>query len=410
MRKIGLFEWLSKRLGGEVPINAASAYGDELNQLYTEACYRDMALWTAIDIIAKAVSKCEIKEYSAGIEIRGDNWYKWNVEPNLNENSSTFWRKVVGKILTEGECLVVEQSGQLLAADSFQRTEYALYDDLFSGITVKDFTFQKTFSGRDVLYWNINYLGNARSIKNVVSAVSMAYAKVLDFTIKSHQSARGTKALLKYDTIPPNLNQEEKNKWLQGQVKKYAAFINADNAVATLGKGLELDPFAAKTTYSNETTRDIRALIDDISDFTAKSLGIPPALLRGDVQGISDVTDQLLTFSVDPFTDLLREEMLRKIKGKPAVLKGDDIVFDTRQIKHADIIGAATNIEKLISSAAYSVNEVRMILGEKPILESWADEHFMTKNIATMDEVMNPVTESAKNQTQMGSQKGGESV
>ena len=149
--------------------------------------------------------------------------------------------------------------------------------------------------------------------RKLINALYASYSKLLGYSMKAYQRSRGTKGIFKYSTLPvagtpqreafDSLINEKKGKWLQG-----------DNAALPLGDGQdwkELD----KKTYSSESTRDIRAQIDDICDFTAKAVGIHPALLRGDVQSVNDALDYTLTFCIDPLVDLLQEEIIRKRYG-----------------------------------------------------------------------------------------------
>lgn len=386
---MGLFDWLSKKLNGEPIQISGDGWADDeyLATLREEACYRDMALWNAIDLISRSISKCEIKEYQAGEEVKKEAWYMWNIEPNKNQNSSQFWRKMVASLYLNRECLVVQYNEQLLVADDFSRKPYALYEDVFENVRIGDFTFSKKFVGGEVLYWNLDSLGNSKSIQSVISAVAASYAKLLSYTVKSYQTSRGNKGVLTYDTLPKEAFGQE-NAWLQKQQDKYSKFLSMDSGVVSVGKGLSFDSYNRQTTYSNENTRDIRAMIDDISDFTAKAFGIPPALLRGDVQGVSDAMEQYLTFCIDPLVDMLREEIVRKFIGRSAFMRGDNFAFDTRQIKHIDVIGAAASIDKLIASGVYSVNDVRSLLGEQPLDDAKWDEHFITKNYVTFDEAL----------------------
>ena len=59
---------------------------------------------------------------------------------------------------------------------------------------------------------------------------------------------------------------------------------------------------------------------------------------------------------------------------------------DSSSILHFDIFENAANVEKLIGSGAFTINDVRRAAGQPAILEPWADEHFMTKNISAMTE------------------------
>ena len=60
--------------------------------------------------------------------------------------------------------------------------------------------------------------------------------------------------------------------------------------------------------------------------------------------------------------------------------------MDSSSILHFDIFENAANVEKLIGSGAFTINDVRRAAGQPAILEPWADEHFMTKNISAMTE------------------------
>lgn len=161
--------------------------------------------------------------------------------------------------------------------------------------------------------------------------------------------------------------------------EKIGKWLSGDNAALPLGKGQEWKELQHKT-YSTESTRDIRAQIDDISDFTSKAFGIPPALLRGDVQGVSDALDNFLTFCLDPLCDMIQEEINRKRIGYAGFIKGTYVKIDTKQVKHVDLLSVSTAIDKLIGSGAFSVNDIRELVGETPIDEAWASEHVITKN------------------------------
>lgn len=63
---------------------------------------------------------------------------------------------MVSQLYSRNEALVIEQNGQLLVADSFDRKPYALYDDVFSQVQVGDFTFNRTFMQSEVLYFRLS--------------------------------------------------------------------------------------------------------------------------------------------------------------------------------------------------------------------------------------------------------------
>ena len=382
---MGLISWLQEKFGtNPVPLSGKrlADFTDEYQLLYSNVYVRELAFWSAVNMIANAVSKCEFKTFKDDKETKGAEYYLWNIKPNQNQNSSGFIHQWIATLFRHNECLIVEQNGQLLIADDFQRKEYALYESVFSNVTVRDFTFNQTFTQSEVLYWRLT----EKDMHKVTAAIYESYSKLLGYSMNCYQKSRGTKGIFSYETLPVTGSKEE-TAFNDLVSTKFKQFMSSGDAILPLGKGQSYTDVSSKT-YSNETTRDIRALIDDVSDFTAKAFGIPPALLRGDVQGTSDALNNFLTFCIDPLVDMLQEEIIGKRYGQAEFAKGNYLKIDTKAIKHVDLLSVSTAIDKLISSGAFSVNDIRKLCGETVINEPWADKHFMTKNYAPAGELL----------------------
>lgn len=380
---MSFFRWLSSKLG----VNTIPLSGDALNaaidEISTEIYIREMAWWSTVNIIANAVSKCEFKTYIAGVEKKEAEYYLWNVSPNVNQNSSGFIHKWITQLYRNNECLIIENNGQLFVADSFVKTPYALYDDTFTQVTVKNFTFNRTFKQSEVLYWELC----EQNMREVINALYSNYSKLIFYTMKAYQKSRGTKGIFNYNALP--LAGTDERKFFDELInEKFKKFMDSSNAIIPLGSGQSFTDIGSKT-YNNESTRDIRAMIDDISDFTAKGYSVPPVLTRGDVQDVSSAVDQLLTFCVDPLCDMLQEEINRKRIGQVDYIKGTKVQIDTKSIKHIDLLSAASSIDKLISSGCFCINDIRKATGDEIIDESWAWQHFITKNYATVEDLLN---------------------
>ena len=381
---MGLISWLIDKLSGKpVPVSFNDAdMLDEYTSLIGDIYIREMAFWSAVNLVANAVSKCEFKTYLNSKETKGKEYYLWNIEPNKNQNSSAFIHKLIAKLYRNNECLVIEQNGQLLVADNFVRKPYALYDDVFSQVQVEDFIFNRPFTQSEVLYYRLN----EENIRKLVNGLYESYSKLITYSMKAYQRSRGTKGIFKYDTMPV-AGTPEREAFDALINKKIKQWMEGDNAALPLGRGQEWKELQHKT-YTNESTRDIRAQIDDIFDFTARAFGIPPALLRGDVQDTSKAIDQLLTFCVDPLVDMLQEEINRKRNGYSGFSQGTYLKIDTKSIKHVDLLSVATAIDKLIGSGCFCINDIRKAVGDEPIDEPWANQHFITKNYETVENAL----------------------
>lgn len=368
------------------------AISQEICEGYQELYIRDLAFWSCVELIARCVSKCEFKKYHNGKEAKDEEWYLWNIAPNQNENSSQFLQKLVTTLYRNNEVLVVENDKNLYVADSFAVKEWALKENIFSQVTIGDFTFQKDFFQSEVIYLKLN----EQNLKPLINGLYDSYSKLITAAQKGFTKGRGSKGVLNVSAMASGSPKFEET-FRRMKEEYFKAFFESDNAVLPLFEGYEYHPQEMKT-YSNESSRDIRAMIDDISDFTAKIFGIPPALIRGDVEGVRDALDLFLAFCIDPLTDMISEEINRKRYRPQEVLNGNFIRIDTKTIKHIDLLSVSGAVDKLISCGAFTINDIRKITDEEEIQQEWANKHFITKNYAEVSEVLAQAGEGEQNE------------
>jgi HK97 family phage portal protein len=379
VRKISIRTWIIDRLGLG---NAIEVDSGTFWELATEYYVRNLAFQSAVNLIANSVSKCEFKTYFKGKEIKEREYYLFNIEPNKNQNSTTFIHKWISKLYEDNECLIIESNGQLLVADTYFKKEYALFDWQFTGVTVNEFTFGKTFNMSEVMYFQLNN----NDIRKLINGMYESYGKLIAYAQKSYTKSRGSKVILEVSALAQG-KPDFKETFKKMMEEYFKTYFEADNAVLPLFDGYKATNEGSKT-YSNEGTRDIKAMIDDIYDFTARALQIPPALLRGDMANIKDAVDNFLTFCIDPLCDMGQEEIVRKRYGYAEFSKGNYLRIDTKTIKHIDLLSVATSIDKLIGSGAFCINDIRKAVGDEVIDEPWAWKHFITKNYSSVDELL----------------------
>ena len=376
-------KWLLTRLGGgQEQVTSMEIEGCDFFNIMDDIYLRELAFWTCVNKIANALSKCEFKTYTGNKAVKNSEYYLWNIEPNRNQNSSAFLTKLIGKLYRENEALVIESNGQLLVADSFGKDRYALYDYIFKDVEVDEYSFSRTFTQSEVLYFQLNSV----NMKSLIDGIYQSYKDLITYASKTYQKSRGNRGILNIDAQAQAA--DDFSDTLQELMNNYfRRFFNTDNAVLPLYDGYKYEDIGSKT-YSNETTRDIKAMTDDIFDFTARAFSFPPSLAKGDVQDTEKATDELLTFCIDPIAHMLEDEINRKRNGFDGFLKGNYVKIDTTTVKHIDIFDIATPVDKLISSGAFTINDIRRMIGEPEITEDWADQHFITKNYSTIQELL----------------------
>ena len=376
-------KWLSEKLSkGTEKKSLVSVDWTEFFGLMDQVYIRELAFWTCVNKIANALSKCEFRTYYHHEPVKKGEYYLWNIEPNRNQNASAFLTKLIGKLYLNNEALVVESLGQLYVADDFQKTVYALYDYQFTGVTVDDFTFGKTFYQNEVLYFQLNSL----DMRQLVNLLYSSYNELLQYAANAYRNSRGSRGILDIDAQAQA--EDDFSDTLQELMTNYfKKFFESENAVLPLYDGYKYTELQSKT-YSSESTRDIKALADDIFDFTARAFSFPPSLAKGDVQDTEKATDELLTFCMDPLARMLEKEINRKRNGMAGFLAGNYLWIDTTAVKHIDIFDIAAPVDKLISSGIYSINDIRRVIGEAPIDEEWAKTHFITRNYGVVTEIL----------------------
>ena len=242
-------------------------------------------------------------------------------------------------------------------------------------------TFNRKFKMSDVLY--LRYSNN--DVMSIINNIFGMYEKLIESASNKYIKAGGQKGILEISALAQGDKDFEK-KYTKLMNEHFKSYFNANDAVLPLWEGMKFVPTtsdsAKKTT--NEIT-DISKLVDDAMSRAAQAFKVPPALLRGDVAGIKDAVDMLLTVCIDPLADMIGEELTGKKFTPDEVISGQYIGVDTTCIKHIDIFDIAANADKLISSSMLSPDETRDKAGLNPTGEEWAQKHYMTKNYSNAE-------------------------
>ena len=343
---------------------------------------RDMSFWICANMIANAVGRCEFRTFRDGKEIREREHYLWNVEPNVNQNSTAFLHKLVAKLLVDGEALVIstrqrEGYDALVVADAWlQNGDYPSRQNEYINVQVGDVSYEKTFREREVLHLKLNHI----NVKPVLDGLYGAYWRLISAAMKRYEWDKGQHWKVHVGQLASGADDFTENfsRMIEQQVK---TFLDSNGAILP-----EFDGYA----YTNEGGKanvelaDIQAQMKDVLGFTAKALQIPAVLVDGSIQGTEDAQGRFLTGCIDPICDQLQEEINRKRYGYDRMQAGDYLRVDTSSIRHFDMFANAANVEKLVGSGAFTINDVLRSAGLPTIPEPWADEHYMTKNIAAL--------------------------
>ncbi|MDN5474837.1 MAG: phage portal protein, partial [Lactococcus lactis] len=198
-----------------------------------------MAIDTVLNFVGRTMSTVKI-----GVD-RKDWDYILNVKPNSNDSASSFWQKFFYKLMAKNEVLVIfTDDNQLLIADSYFRTEYAVFDDTFSSVSVKNYTFQRNFKMSEVIFLEYNNDKLDRFTKGLFDDNGELYGRILEVAMRNNQirasvgiDATGT---LKDDKEGGKTRTEK----LQGFINKvYNSYRTNSVAIVPKMKGFEYEEY-----------------------------------------------------------------------------------------------------------------------------------------------------------------------
>lgn len=379
----------------------------------------EFALHSGINIIANALSACEVRTFTEWEEIRNDQYYRWNYEPNINTNASQFKQKLVWSLIYKNECLVVQNDkGELLIADSYIHEQFAVGQDIFREVTVcstdgsgfsHPYTFTRAFKMEDVLFYRLSN----RNITALLNQLVMEYEELLESAVQKFYKSGGERGVLVIDANASTQNYGVKEDgtprtfndiYTELLNKQFEKYFKSPNAVLPLFKGFSYDTKGGEASKkSTSEIKDVTDITDEIYGKVANALQIPPALLKGDVADVTALTKNLITFAIEPFAKAIETENNRKLYGKE-VLKGSYQKIDTSAIIHMSVTELATALDKMISCGGWCIDEIRKKAGDAPLNTEQSKKHFITKNYEDIEK-------SKKNDAQDGGKadkKGGE--
>lgn len=383
MRKYNLFNFLEKKIS-DADIEAVAS------KVVAELSFRELAFQIGVSYIANALSKCEIKTFKGGKEVHEKLYYRLNVSPNPNENSSQLINKFVENYYYKGGALLVPQGDMLYCADSYDIDDAnPLKEYIFQNVVFGTTQVKKKYKSSDVFYMKLDN----KDVKKLIDLMYAQYGELISLAIQSYKRTNGKKYKLILEQYRAGDTEFQKvyDEVLKKQLK---TFIENDNAVFPQYKGMSLEEFSTATPSNSS---DVIALRKEVFDTTAQALKIPLPMMYGNITNINDVVKVFLTFCIDPLADMVSEEFTRKYYKFEEWKNGDFVAVDTSNINHIDILEVADKVEKVIGCGVSNLDEMRKLIGWQPLGTEFSTSYFLTKNFDLAERVLS-------------GQKGGEGV
>lgn len=344
------------------------------------AYLKKMALETCINFIGRTISQSDFRIVKNGKRQMNDWHYLLNVRPNTDQAAADFWQKFIYELIHENEVLVIlTDNNDLLIADSFTRVEYAVYPDIFKDVTVKDYTFQRSFNMDEVIYLTYNNEKLSKFMDGMFDDFANLFSRMIEVSLRKNQ-IRGKVGL----DSTQDLTDKNRTKLQNFIDKLFNSFRNNSVALVPMLKG-----FNYEEVYSGENngqsveelTKLKRSLVDDVANI----LGIPNALVHGELAEYETSIKAYIKFCIGPLIKKIGDELNAKLIDKENYLKGDKIQI--RGIAELNPLEVANAVDKLRASGVYNGNEIREKLGDERVDNPSLDEYVITKNYQSTDSV-----------------------
>ena len=361
-------DWLCEELS-TADISPANA-----EAVFKQTAIKELALYTAIGLIADIVCECERQVYREGKRVRDANWYAWNVSANQNQSASDLITRWIFDIYySPNGGLVVPVKNSLYNATTFGAEEHWTGQHVFRAVNigpepVGDLTAKEVFHVQMVDEYG-------RSVVQLINRAFDNYADLLTAASTSYTKGSGEKYALTLDRLPSG-TAEDQAKYMAAIRKNLSAFASGESGGYPLTKDQTLTKLSG-TSSSASSYADIRK---DVYSIVAEALHLPASLLDGNMNNTAEVVNQALTFAIGPLCDRIGRELTRKTFTREGILKGSRIILDTTQIRVHDVVEVSDKLDKLIASGIMCIDEARGQCNLEPLNTDWSTAHYITKN------------------------------
>lgn len=375
---MSLFDVFKQSIRNEEPSDWIPdlVYGDDES---ARAYLKIMAKNTVLDFVARTMSTLEVKFKNK--DGTADWEYILNVRPNNDMSAATFWEKFFYRLMDDNEVLVIfTEDNQLLIADDFVRTEYAIYDDVFTDVTVKGYVFKKSFSMSDVIYIEYNNDKLDRFTKGLFEDYSELFGRIIEVAMRNNQ-IRGSVSINATGTANEKKDENGKTRTekLQEYVDKiYQAFKTKSVAIVAKVKNIEYEEYTNKQGVSNQSLDELNKMKTSLIDDVANAIGVPTALIYGEKAELDSNLQAFRKLCLAPLMKKLQDELMAKIITKKEYKNGERIKVS--KVLPVSILENSTQIDKIVSSGTFLRDEVREVTDYDPLPNGEGQQLIMTKN------------------------------
>lgn len=337
------------------------------------AYLKKIALETCINFIARSISLSDFRISKGGKRLYNDWNYLLNVRPNTDQSAADFWQSFIYRLILDNEVLVIlSDKNDLLIADDFDREEYAVYPDVFKNVTVKGYTFKRTFQMDEVIHITYNNEKLTKFMNGMFEDYADLFTRMIEANKHSNQ-IRGTVSI----EATQSLDEKNQTRLQEFIDRLFNAIRKSAVAIIPKLKGFEYNEVAGGD-KTGRSVEELAKLKRDLTDDVATILGIPTSLIHGDMAEYETSIKAYIRFCIGPLIKKIKDELNAKLISKSDYMNGEKI--DVLGVAEMNPLEVANAIDKLRASGTFNGNEIRKMVGAEPVDNPALEEYVLTKN------------------------------
>ena len=338
---------------------------------------KKLAIDTCVSFLGRTISQSEFRVKHGKEFVKDELYYRLNVRPSKNFTASTFWETFIQKLIYDNEVLVIQaDDGDLLIADDFTHNEYAVFEDNFSNVVVRDYEFKRSYKQNEVMH--LKYRNE--KLAPLIEGLFVDYGDLFGRVLSSQKRKNQVRGAVDIDAQVAK-DEKTQNKLQEFINKIYKSFGDKDIAIVPQQPGLKYNEIY-NGAGNGPSVDEINKVTNGFLDQVAMALGIPLSLIRGDMADVEKNTKNFKLLTVNPLLKKIADEANVKFFEMKEYLAGRKI--DIKSVSYQTIFDLATSIDKLIASGTFNGDEIRVEVGYDVTGDPMHSKYHMTKNYAEM--------------------------
>lgn len=367
-------------------------FGEEFNDMFDleflgldveQRLYlKNSAIETCVNLMGRTISTADFRFIKDKKRVEHDFSYLLNVRPNNNQSAASFWKDFIYTLLVENEVLVIlSDNNELLIADSFDKVEYALYEDIFKSVTVKGYTFKRDFRMSEVIYMTYNNKKFTRFLDGMFTDYTELFSRMIETKMYENQ-IRALAEIEATQKLDKN-NNDRLNRFIQ---RLYQNFRKSAFAIAPKIKGFNYEEITDGRSAQGQSVEELEKLRKDTTKQVANILGIPSALVLGELSEYETAMKAYIRLTAKPLIEQIKDELTAKLIEEKDYKNG--LELKVYGVNEKSPLEMAQDADKLRASGVADGNEIRDMLELEHSDDPIHDKFFITKNYNTSDQAI----------------------